>query len=236
MLKNKIHIASFSWTNFVQIVFIVILSVLLLNQCNVTAQKEKAYQQNLEAKNDSIEFYQNKQGLWVAEKKAFQTTVKEMDRLIDDYLFDNSQLKETIKSFKTPKSAHSSDIKVEVKDVDVKFANPIPFSFEREFKKATNNYGISGLVNQYGLKLNFIATTQLTLATGIKKTGLFTSDFTSEATLSNSNFSISNMDNIDFTEKQSRFALSLFGGYVIPANLNPTFAVGIGISYDVVRF
>lgn len=232
MLKNKIHIPSFSWTKFVQMVVIVVLSVLLFNQCNITAQKEKTYQQNLEAKNDSIEFYQNKQGLWVAEKKAFQGRIKEILPFIEE----NKQLKETIKSFKKPKSAHSSDIKVEVKDVDVKFANSIPYSFEREFKKLTNNYAISGSVNQYGLKLNFIATTQLTLATGIKKTGLFTSDFTSEVTLSNSNFSVSNMDNIDFTEKQSKFSIAVFGGYVIPANLKPTFAVGIGVSYRLFSF
>lgn len=237
MLKNKIHIPSFSWTKFIQIVIIIVLAVTSLKQCSANKDFKKKLKLNNEARKDTIEFYTNKLGQIVAEKKAFQTTIKEMDLLIDDILHDNEQLKQQIKTFKKPTSAHSNTTKVSIKNVDVKFANPIDFNFDREFEKITDNYNLYGRVNQYGIyDFRFLATNNQTLVTGIKKTGLFSTDFTSELINSNPIFFTDDMKNIDFTESKKRFGISVFGGYVIPPNLKPTFAVGVGVSYDLFRF
>lgn len=237
MLKNKIVIPSFSWTKFVQIVIIIVLVVISLKQYSTNKDFEEKLKLNNEARKDTIEYYTNKLGQIVAEKKAFQTTIKEMDILIDDILHENEQLSNQIKDFKKPTSASSNTTKVSVENVDVKFANPIPYSFDREFQKTTDNYNLYGKVNQFGIyDFRFLATNNQTLVTGIKKTGLFSTDFTSELINSNPIFLTSDMTNIDFTENQNRFSIAVFGGYVLPPNLKPTFAVGIGVSYHLIQF
>lgn len=222
--------------NFTYIAIIIALTIFSFHQCNKNNNFQQKIEINNQARNDTIEFYENEKKQLVAEKKAFQTTIKEMDLLIDDILNDNEQLKNTIASFKKPKSASSTDIKVQVKDVDVKFAKPIPFNFEREFEKITNQYAISGIVNQSGFTFNFLATNRQTLATGLKKKGLFSSDFTSELTNSNNIFTVTDMTNIDFTERKKRFGISVFGGYGFTSNFQFQPVIGIGVSYDIFRF
>lgn len=156
-----------------------------------------------------------------------------MDLLLDDVLFDNEQLQQTIASFKKPKSASSAEIKVEVKDVDVLFAAPIPFTFSTEFKKITKNYAFSGVANEYGLTFNFFATTKQTLATGLKKTGVFKTDFTSELTNSNKIFTVTDMTNIDFTERKKRFGIGISFGIGVYSN---GFFVGPSINYNLIEF
>ena len=237
MLKNKIHIASFSWTKFVLIVIIIVLAVISLKQYSTNKDFNKKLKLNNEARKDTIEHFQNNEGLWVAEKKAFQTTIKEMNILIDDILHENEQLSTQIKSFKKPTSASSNTTKVSIEKVDVKFTNPVDFKFDREFQKITTHYNLYGKVNQFGIyDFRFLATNNQTLVTGIKKTGLFSTDFTSELINSNPIFLTSDMTNIDFTENQKRFSIAVFSGYVIPPNLKPTFAVGVGVSYHLIQF
>lgn len=223
--------------NFTYISIILILLVISLKQCNTNKDfKQKLYLNN-EARLDTIEYYTNKLGLEVAEKKAFQTTLKERELLISDVLNENEQLKQQIKEFKKPTSASSNTTTIEVKNIDIKFANAIPYSFEREFKKLTNNYSLYGKVNQFGIyDFRFLATNKQTLVTGIKKTGLFSSDFTSELINSNPIFRTTDMTNIDFTNSKKRFGISLFGGYVLTSNLQLTPAIGVGVSYDFFRF
>lgn len=202
-----------------------------LNQCKNATVLENTIVSNNEARNDTIDYFKNEVGQVVAEKKSFQTTIKEMDIYIDDILHENTQLEKTIKTFKKPTSASSVDIKVAVNDVDIKFENPVNHVFSRNFALNNPDYTFNGTVNQYGLKINFLASTRQTRATGDVSTGLFSKDFATHLVNSNPIFTPTDMTNIDFTEKKSRFRFSVFLGPVITPKFQLTIGAGAGLTY-----
>lgn len=234
--KSDIISNSFKMKNFIYIVIIVILSIICIQQCRNKVTFKNQLKQNQEARKDTIEYYKNELGQTVAEKKAFQTSLADKEILIADVLQENQQLKNQIASFKKPTSASSTDIKVEVKDVQYHFKNPVNYDFSRKFTITDKNYSFYGEVNQFGINLNFLATNRQTLATGLKKRGWFSSYFTSEATNSNDIFTITDMTNINFQEKPKRFGLSVFTGYGVMTNFQTGPVIGVGISYDLFRF
>lgn len=235
MVKQIINFNLFTMRNFIQIALIVGLSVLLLNQCKETTQLKKSNKLNQIALLDSVSYYQNKLGLEVAEKRTFIGSNKELKTLLEVKKKESKQFKEAAKKWK--KLYQATQIEVEIKNdsVDIPFDVPVNYIFSKNFYKKTELYEFSGVVNQNGIILNSIQNRTISIFTGLKRKSLF-SEFKTEITSSDVDTRITNFDNFTFREKPKRFGLSFFGGYALTTNFQFQPIIGIGVSYDLLRF
>ncbi|WP_439130010.1 DUF6549 family protein [Polaribacter sp.] len=234
MLKNNIHIGNFSWTKFVQICLIILLSVLLFNQCSQNAHLQQTNKQNQLALLDSVEYYKNKLGLEVAQKLAFKGTVKDLSIIFEEAKKENAQLKEAVKKFKKLASATVVNTITEIKEVPVPFEVKVPYNFERTFLKEDNFYSLSGTVNQSGINFTSLSfpNTQ-TLVVGKKKTGFLKTEYRVEVTNSNPYIKTNAIDNFTFTEKTKRFGIGVSFGFGVYTN---GFFVGPSVNYNLIKF
>ena len=222
--------------NFINTAIIVVLTLLLLNQCRITAHQKKTNKVNQLALLDTVSYYKNAQGIWVAEKQTFQGTEKELKSILESKLAENSQLRETIKKFKKLQNASSVNQLIKIDSVDIPFDKKVSVNFVRKFFKKTDYYTFSGEVNQIGININFLSTNLQTQATGVKRLGWLSSEYRTEISNSNPFITTTNFDNFNFVKKKKRFALSIFGGYALTSNFQFTPVVGFGVSYDLFQF
>ncbi len=220
--------------NFIQIAVIMCLSVLLLNQCNITAQKESSYQNNIEASLDSIKYYKNILGQEVAEKLAYKGSKNDLEQFLNAEKEKNKQLAASLKKWKTIASATKTTTVTEIKEVPVPFEVKIPCNFERTFLKEDPFYTFSGIVNQDGITFkNLLIPNTQTLVIGKKKTGFFKTEFRVESTNSNPYIKTTSLDNFTFIEKQKRFGIGVSFGFGF---YQKGFFIGPSINYNFMQF
>lgn len=222
--------------NFIQIALIIILSVLLLNQCRVNIQQKKSNKVNQLSLIDTVEYYTNKIGLEVAEKQTLVGTNKELKQLFEAEKKESEQFKESSKKWRKLYNATKLDLEFKIDSLTIEFKKPIKHEFSRYFEKQTKDYFIKGQVNQFGFNFDFRAKTKITAFTGIKNTGLFDSENRTEITSSNQYLRVLDLDNFNFQPKKKPFGLSVFLGYVITPDFKIQPGVGAGISYSLFRF
>lgn len=220
--------------NFIQIALIIVLSVLLLKQCNVSAHLEKTYKNNIETSLDSIQFYKNAIGLEVAEKKAYKGTAKDLELFLKDEKQKSKQLQTALNKYKKLASVTKIETITEIKEVPVPFEVKVPLDFSRTFLKENEFYSIAGEVNQNGINFKSLSipNTQ-TLVVGKKDIGFFKTEFRAEVTNSNPYVKTSSLDNFTFTENKKRFGIGFSFGFGVYSN---GFFTGASVNYNLIQF
>lgn len=199
--------------NFTQIILIVLLSALLLHQCNKTAEQKIANNLNTQAALDSVAFYKNKLGQVVAEKQTYKGTAKEVSQLFEAEKQKSSQFKLSAKKWKKLYNAAKIELQFKIDSIDVPFNIPIPYNFTRVFSKATPDYFLKGSVNQTGLSIDFRAKATITPFSGIKRTDFLSSENRTEITSSNKHLQITDFKNFTFTDKQKHWGIGISLGF-----------------------
>jgi hypothetical protein len=220
--------------NFIQILVIVVLSILLLNQCSKNRTLKSNNKSNQLALLDSVSYYKNSLGFEVAEKRAFQGTAKELKVILDQKKAENAQLAEAVKKWKKISSITEVGSVVKIKEVKVPFEVKVPCDFQRTFNKVEPFYSINGNVNQFGVKIDSILfnNTQ-TIVVGSKKIGFFKTEYRVESTNSNPFIKNTQLDNFSFTERKKRFGIGVsFGVGVYSGN----FFIGPSVNYNIIQF
>ncbi|QQV90656.1 hypothetical protein Danklef5_24 [Polaribacter phage Danklef_5] len=233
MLKNRIVIKSFSMKNFLQIAAIVVLLIICINQCVSKNELKKTIELNELAEKDTIEYYTNQLGLEVAEKLSFKGTAKELEGYLQSARDSSKQFAEASKNWEEIASALQIELEFKVDSVDIPFDQPINFEFTRNFYKKTSSYTFSGEVNQFGLNINAFAKATITPITGMKATGLFSSDFSTEITSSNNLIRVTDFNSFNFVDRKKRFGIGFSLGFGL---YQKGFFVGPSINYNLIQF
>jgi hypothetical protein len=233
MLKNNIVIESFSMKNFIQIVVIIILAVLLLNQCRISADEKKVSKNNIEAYNDTVSYYQNKLGLEVAEKQSFKGTAAQLAIYFEAEKAKNKQLLESVRKFKKLENAATVNQTIQIDSVDIPFNIPVPFEFSRSFSKHTEFYSFAGVTNQFGHTINFMAKNAQTSVTGVKSIGWLSSEYRTEITNSNPHIKTKDFQKFNFIKKEKRFGIGFSVGFGFHYK---GFFVGPSVNYSIIKF
>ncbi|MDO6813833.1 hypothetical protein [Tenacibaculum soleae] len=219
--------------NTIEIALIIILSVLLFNQCEETAQFKTTLKNNELAKADTIEYYINAIGLEVAEKLTYKGTAEQLEVYLSEKSKESNQFKEAAKGWRKKYNALHIKLEFVLDSVDVLFNKPVPYNFERTFEKLTKDYALKGIANQNGLNIDFRAKATITPFTGVKPTGLFTSEHRTEITSSNDNIQITDFENFNFVEKPKRWGVGLSFGFGFYCN---GFFIGPSVNYNAISF
>jgi hypothetical protein len=222
--------------NLIYITIIILLSILLVNQCRKTTSIKKTNAHNQIALLDSISFYKNKLGIEVAEKLAFKGTANELKIIVETKKAENQQLKTALESFKKVDNANSVNQSIKIDSVDIPFDKKLSVNFVRKFLKQTDFYTFSGEVNQLGININFLSNNLQTSVTGVKSIGWLSSEYRTEISNSNPYISTNNFDSFSFQPKKKRFGLGVFSGYAITSEFKPTLAIGLGFTYNFLSF
>lgn len=217
--------------DFLYILALVVVSVLYFKQCNLSAHLKEKTNQNQLASKDTLQFYKNKLGLEVAEKKAYQIENTKKDRKI---YFQDSLLKEATKKYKKLASVSKVKTITKIQKVFIPYKEEVPFTFTRSFTKTTNNYSIFGTSTNFGVNIDslLIPNTQI-IASGVKKQSFFKTEYVFSITNSNPLIKVNSADTYNFIEKRKRFGIGLvFGIGIYYKNA----FVGFGGSYDFLQF
>ena len=217
---------------------IVILALLCFSfhfwQKKRTAQR--TYAHNMEVLNDSLHTYENKLGLVVAEKKAFQGEKKELEQLIE---LQGKQLQEALKRTK-PTTATKIVTETKIDTVLVPFSSnfefhkpTVDFDVFAPFSIKTEFYTIDGVVQDLGVLINSIRIpNEQSVVVGKKKIGFMKYEYRAEVTNSNPLITVTDLASFTFKEPKKRFGIGAFAGMAIDGT--PT--VGVGVTYSFLSF
>lgn len=215
--------------NTIQIALIILLSILLFNQCRQTAQFKTTLNNNELAKEDTIEYYINAIGLEVAEKRTYIGKSEDLQRYLEQRKKESAQFKEASKKWKKLYFSAKIDLQFKIDSIDIPFNKAVPYKFSRDFLKETNDYSINGTANQNGLNIDFRAKATITPFTGLKPTGLFNSELQTEITSSTNHLQITDFAAFQFVEKPKRWSLN--SSIFINTKAEIHFGVGIGYNW-----
>jgi hypothetical protein len=200
--------------DFIYIAIVIILGLLYFRSCERQTQKESNAQHNAEVLNDTVQYYTNKLGQEVAEKKAFKGEKKKLLQIINQQENENTQLKEALRKF--PKVSTATQIITETKidTIKIPFKDSIPCNFYRAFEKREKFYAISGDINNQSITFNNITIpNEQSVIIGKKNTGFLKNEFRVEVTNSNPLIKVKEVNAYDFTVPKKRFGIGVIGGY-----------------------
>jgi len=223
--------------DYLYILIITTLTVLLLQTCNQKKTNSSNFKNNLQALNDSIKYYKNELGQEVAQKKAFIGSKKELESIINQTEGENSQLKKTLKGFKKVTTATKIITETKIDTFTIVLKDSIPCIFHRPFNKVDQHYTVSGSITNKQINFDriFIPNEQ-TIVLGLKKQGFFKTSYFVEVINSNPLIKTKDVKAFNFSNNKKRFGVGLIGGYGLSEGLNTGFFVGVGVSYDLIRF
>lgn len=220
--------------NFISIAAIIVLSVLLINQCRKTSSIESTSKQNQSALLDSVQYYKNSLGQEVAEKKSFQGTAEELETILDAKRKENAQLNEALKKWKSIANATQIKSVVQLPGIPIPFEVPIPCKFSRTFVKHDQWFSVGGEVTEAQIFIeNVLLYNTQTIVIGKRKLSMFRSEFRAEVTNSNPYIKTLDIENFNFIEKNKRFGVGFSLGIGVYHN---GFFVGPSINYNLIEF
>ena len=212
---------------YLQPLLILVLAVLCVHLWKMKSAAVKTHEDNLGVLNDSISHYKNKEGLWVAERKAFQGEKKELEELIKT---QGEQLKKAVKQFKQPAAAVKIKTVVEVDTVLVPYVNKTELDFHLPFDRTTEHYSLKGFVSNAGVSfLSVEIPNEQSVIVGKKKTGFLKYEYRAEVTNSNPLIKVTELSSFNFMDKKIRFHLGPYVG--IGSNGSVAFGIGVGYSF-----
>ena len=186
---------------------------------------------NIEALTDSLGRYQTKEGAWVAEKKLFHGTERDLKQIIKskDAAFQN-----LLKSFKKPVAAAVIKTVTIIDTVFIPYENKIDLPvFELPFSKVAKHYSINGISTNEGISiLDIEIPNTQSIVIGKKKIGWFKYEHRIEVVNSNPLIKTKDLDGFSFRPKPKRFGLGVFVGYSTDLEV----VIGVGINYNLLSF
>ncbi len=223
--------------NFIYIIFIIVFAVLYFNSCNKNKDIKSNFENNIRALNDTIVYYNNELNQEVAKKKAFIGEKSELLEIIRQSEEKNGQLQIALKNFKKVTTATKIVTETKIDTFIIKLKDSIPCIFYRPFNKADQHYTVSGSITNKQINFDniFIPNTQ-TIVLGLKKQGFFKTSYVVEVINTNPLIKTKDVKAFNFTNNKKRFGIGIIGGYGLSENLNTGFFIGLGVSYDLIRF
>ena len=214
--------------NHIIIAALIVLCIYLWRSKN---QVEYTATNNIAALTDSIGHYKNKEGVWVAEKKLFQGTEKELRHIIKS---KDKAFQKLLKTFKKPIAAATVKTITKIDTVFIPYETKIDLPvFKLPFSKISKHYSISGISTNEGIGISDISipNTQ-SVVIGKKKTGWFKSEYRIDVENSNPHIKTTDLDGFSFRPKPKRFGLGVFVGYSTDLEV----VIGVGVSYNILSF
>lgn len=209
----------------------VILCALLFFS-NKRADKWKGSSNNYEIlAKDSIRHYKTKLGQNVSTIRSLEVSEKDLKK--GKYISD-SLLKDLTRKFRNLKSSVKIVTVTKIDTVKVNFDVPIEIPFQRSFKVSEEFYSLSGNVSNTGLTISQITIPNTSrIVIGDRKETFFKSSFETSVTNSNPYLKTTGIQSQFVTERKKRFGLGPNLGYNF---ITGEIYIGVGISYDVIRF
>ncbi len=214
---------------------VVILFFLLLRQCNNA--KDRSRESEKDFLNDTIEYYENEVGQIIAEKNSLKGDKQTLEVLLSKQIDSTGQLKRLVRNFRTTDAAGNVSTDIRIDTVFIPYEVPVTEPFNRKFKKSNKHYFFSGISDNNGIRLDSISfPNTLSFAIGKKRTGFLKSEYLIEAVNSNPFIKTIGLDSYTLKVPKKRLGLSIYAGYGIGNNFTFTPQIGLGISYNLIRF
>lgn len=234
-MANKI--ISFLKNSIVPYLIAAVAIFFLFRQCNRTAELAEIRQNERTFLKDSISYYRNELGQQVAEKTALQEDKSSLELLLTKNKDSLGQLKRLIDGFKNVDAAGNITTVTKIDTVFIPYAVPIESEFMRKWSKNDKYYSVSGTSTNKGIAIeNLTIPNQLSFAIGKKKTGWFSTEYRIEAVNSNPYVQTIGLDGYTLKVPRKRLGLGIYIGYGLGENLTLNPQIGIGISYQLIRF
>lgn len=222
---------------FIPYLLIAILAFTTLSQCQRAINAEKQAHSVTNYLNDSIRYYKNKYGQEIALKSVLQGDKNALQILLSKQIDSTQQLKGLVSKYKKVLSSGNITTVTVIDTIEIPYEKPVEFEFTRDFNAKTGFYTINGKSSNTGVKINQIEIPNtLSFVIGEKKTGFFKKELRIEAVNSNPYIKTTGLDSYIYTQKQKRLGISVYAGYGLNANFVATPQVGIGVSYQIIRF
>lgn len=212
---------------YIGFILAAILLVLFINEKRSRNYDNAEAESIQEFLKDSVRTYKNKQGQLVSEKKALQGSKTALQTLLSKYVDSTGQLQKLVGKQRKIIAAGNITTNTEIKEIPIPYEVKVPCDFERSFSKTDPFYSINGLSEQNGITINSIKIPNILSFVQDGKT--------IRVTNSNPYIQTTGLDSYTLKEKPKRWGLGFYGGYGIGSNgLSPQ--IGVGITYDLIRF
>lgn len=222
-----------------------IIAVICLILCAWSCSQKKALKNDIltfnEYLSDTIEFYETKNGKLAASRKALEGSKESLEMLLAARGDSLSDLRELVGYYKRVAAAGAVNqkTKVEIVEVPINIPGEIGY-FDTPFTYKDPWYTLSGRSTNLGLKdVSFELENTLSFVLGDKKSGFWSTELRFDAVNSNPNITTSGVDSYVHSEKTKRFGLGIvfgYGGYINDKIVNFDYFLGLGGSFDFVRF
>ena len=208
-----------------------VLIVLCIYLWRSNRQTKYTTSNNIGALTDSLGHYQTKEGAWVAEKKLFQGTEKDLKQIIKS---KDAAFQKLLKSFKKPVAAAVIKTITKIDTVFIPYKTKIDLPvFELSFSKDAKHYSINGISTNEGINiLDISIPNSQNVVVGKKKIGWFKREYRIEVENSNPHIKVTDLDGFSFRPKPKRFGLGVFVGYSTDLEV----VIGVGVNYNLLSF
>lgn len=215
----------------------VVLAFLLFRQCSETKQANREAQSVQNFLNDTIEYYKDETGALVAQKSVLRGDEQTLEILLSKKIDSLGQLKRLVEKFKGVESAGNIVQVVRIDTVKIPYEVEVPFEFSRNWSKHDKSYFVKGTSTNTGITIDSLSIPNtLSFAIGGKSTGFWKSEYRIEAVNSNPFIKTTGLDAYSFSQRKKRFGLSIYAGVGISENFTFAPQIGVGFSFDLIRF
>ena len=227
----KLPAIRLSWLHLV----VVVVGFLWFRSCSQKTGVENDLSNYHKVMNDTISYYETKNGDIIASKLAIEGSNKSLELLISSLNDSTKQLKTLVSKFKRVASASQT------KTITVIDSIKVPYSidgvvFDKTFRLKEPYYTINGRSTNNGLFIDdlSIPNTQ-SIVVGKRKKGFLKTEYRIEVQNSNPFINTTAVDSYTLKERKKRIGLGIYLGYGLN-NTGLTPQLGVGLSYDVIRF
>ncbi len=211
---------------------IILLTFLYVKSCSDKVADKNRHQDNLKVLHQEIKVGKTKLGQVTASKDVLEVTHEELKKQL--WVKDDS-LQDLLKDFRKVKAAFVINTTVNLEPFTIPLS-PADELGVRPFRKANQHYTFSGAVLPNSVRLDTLQlfnTQRLVLGT---HKGFFNRTTTATITNSNPYIQTTDLSTQVVTERVKRFGIGVYAGYGLGTNFTLAPQVGIGVSWDLLRF
>tara|TARA_R100000655_G_C2935058_1_gene184706 strand:- start:47 stop:760 length:714 start_codon:yes stop_codon:yes gene_type:complete len=226
----KIPSIRLSWLHLV----LILVCIFWFRSCSINSSIQKDLSNYDKVINDTISYYETKNGDIVATKNALEGSKEALQLLLSAKNDSLKQFSNLVKKFRMVNSATN------VKTITVIDSIKVPYTidgvvFNKPFNLKEPHYTINGNSTNTGLFINdlTIPNTQ-SVVVGKRKTGFFKTEYKVEVQNSNPFIKTTDADAFTLKETKKRLGVGIYVGYGLN-NTGLTPQLGVGLSYNVIR-